>query len=351
MQAVGYSALCGVQHYSNSDKIVAITECFIVMFTSDKHKPLYYGFAAVVVVSLFMLVACGDSAATPSASGVSQGSIDKAHTIVIGDVDPDEPVKKVRRFQPLADYLAQHLQAFGIQAGRVVIASNIEEMGGFLKEGEVDIYFDSPYPALTAQKLSGSEFLLIRAKEGVDSYWSTFVVRRGSGVTGGEDLLGKIVSFEEPRSTSGFVLPAGTLIQQGFALREVAGPGAQVSATEIGYFFSRDEENTIELVSRGQVAAGGISIQDYQELPPELMEQLTIFERTITVPRQIVSVRPGLDPALKAKLRELLLGLKDTEEGRTILQDMKHSAFDPLPVETEAALAQLDELIDLVAGN
>ena len=57
--------------------------------------------------------------------------------------------------------------------------------------------------------------------------------------------MGKVVVFEELYSTSGFILPAGTLIKKGFKLREVSGPDEDVSPNEIGYFFSRDEENTI----------------------------------------------------------------------------------------------------------
>ena len=46
-------------------------------------------------------------------------------------------------------------------------------------------------------------------------------------------------------------------------LREVDGPAAEVENNEIGYFFSRDEENTIDMVLRGMVAAGGISNQNF----------------------------------------------------------------------------------------
>ena len=101
-------------------------------------------------------------------------------------------------------------------------------------------------------------------------------------------------------------------------LREVDGPAAEVENNEIGYFFSRDEENTIDMVLRGMVAAGGISNQEFAEMPPELSENLGIFGRTLTVPRQIVSLRSGMDPAIRENIRELLLRLKQ-------------SAFDPPP--------------------
>ena len=321
------------------------------MSTRNLSRSRLAGAAIALASTLVLLSACGGASPTPPQLAPASSLADRGQTIILGDVDPDEPAKKIKRFQPLADYLALHLDELGILAGKVVIARNIDEMGEWLKRGEVDIYFDSAFPALVTQEKSGSEFLLRRSKEGVSSYWSTYVALADGGIDRVEDFVGKIVAFEEPRSTSGFILPAGSLVQQGFTLRRVDGPDSTVAPDEVGYFFSRDEENTIELVLRGRVAAGGISNQDYQELPPELMQQLVIFDQTITVPRQIVSVRPGLEPALKIRVRELLLGLKETEEGRTILEGLKESAFDPLPSGTDAALAELKELIRLVSGD
>ena len=159
-----------------------------------------------------------------------------------------------------------------------------------------------------------------------------------------------MIAFEEPRSTSGFLLPAGTLIQRGFTLTEVSGPGAQVSADEIGYYFSRDEENTVELVLRDAIAGGGVSIEDYQELPAELMDQLVVFDRTITVPRQLVSVRPGLDPELVRRIQRLLIDLDQSDEGLALLEGLKKTQkFDLLPPEAEESLDELRELMKLVS--
>ncbi len=309
-----------------------------------------WAIAFVGVLSLIVFAAC-QTEGRPTAAPLSLtvGTLSPDQMITIGDIDFDEPAKKIKRFQPLADYLAEQLEDHGIKRGQVVIARDIEEMAGFLSNGTVDIYFDSPFPALGAQELSGSEFILRRWKNGESSYWSTYVVRRDSGIASIEDLVGKVVAFEEPYSTSGFILPAGTLVQRGFTLRQIGGPDREVAPDEIGYFFARDEENTIAMVLQGRIAGGGISMQDYDELPAELKEQLITIDRTITVPRQIVSTRPGLSSDLVSKVRDLLIGLDQTEEGRQILEDMKKSKFDPLPPDSEEALQEVKELMKLVS--
>ena len=271
--------------------------------------------------------------------------------LTLGDVGPDEPVKKIKRFQPLADYLAERLEALGIQGGEVVIARDLDEMARFLQDGTVDIYFDSAYPTLAVQEAAGSEIILRRWKQEDPTYWSGFVARKNSGLSGIHDFLGKVIAFEEPFSTSGFVLPAGTLIQRGYAIKQVERPDAQVSADEIGYFFSWDEENTIEMVLLGLVAGGGISNQDYEGLPTELKEQLMTLEVTISVPRQLASVRPGLGPDPVSKLGGLLSGLHQTQEGQVILANIKGTKqFDALPAVDDASLRDLSLLMNLVSG-
>jgi len=53
---------------------------------------------------------------------------------------------------------------------------------------------------------------------------------------------------------------------------------------------------------------------------------------------------------LIGKVEELLIGLKETERGRQILEGLKStSRFDRLPAESQAALGQLEELMQLVA--
>ena len=73
-----------------------------------------------------------------------------------------------------------------------------------------------------------------------------------------------------------------------------------------------------------------------------MKEKLVTFDRTITVPRQLVSVRPGLDLALVTKIRELLIALNRTQEGRQLLEGLrKTKKFDELPPQSESALTSV----------
>ena len=312
-----------------------------------------YAVAAACAAMVFVLAACqgeGTEALESADTAVKESS--PRLTITLGDIDANEPAKKIKRFQPLANYLAEHLEDFGIKGGNVVIARDIEEMAKFLKDGTVDVYFDSPYPTLATQERSGSQVILRRWKKGVATYWSTYITLGRSGIESVDDLLGKVVAVEEPYSTSGFVLPVGTLAQRGFSLKQVNQTDARLGSNEIGYYFTWDDKNTVELVLRGEVAGGVIDNVYYDELALDYGDQIVAIDRTVAVPRQLVSVRAGLKPTLLSRVRELLIDLERTEEGRELLDGLKKTAkFDELPAESVVGLGELQEMMSLVASE
>ena len=301
-------------------------------------------------LGLFLLAGCQpNEISEPRLASVSFKEPVSARTIILGDIDELDPAKKIKRFPPLADFLANNLKQHGIQDGKVVIAKDIEQMAQYLADGTVDVYFYSPFPTLAVQEMSGSRAILRRWKRGVPSYWSTFIALRDSGIGHSEGFLGKVIAFEEPNSTSGFLLHAGTLARQGFTLRQVDGPGETVGPNEIGYFFSGDEENTVEMLLRGWVAGAGVSNQDYDKLPAEIKERFVAFDRTVAVPRQLVPVRRDLSPDLTAQIQDLLIGLEHAERQEELLAGLKKTTrFDLLPDESTAGLEHLRQLIKLV---
>ena len=305
----------------------------------------------ILAVSALIIASpgCGN-ANDGSTSPVETAKVDSGATgvITLGDIDPDEPAKKVARFQPLADYLARSLSNYGIGAGRVRIARDIDEMGTLLKDGTVSIYMDSLFPTVSVQELSGSEIIARRWKDRVPTYWSTFVALRDSGFDEVSDFKGAVIAFEEPHSTSGFLLPAGTLAQRGHVLTEIAAVNAHVALEEIGYIFSGDEENTFELIQRGDVAGGGVSNDDFAGLPDETKKLFVAFDRTVEVARQLVSVAPGLDTALTEEVRRLLFELDQSDEGRDILDGLKNTLkFDDLTDEDRLKVEEFKDLMKL----
>ncbi len=115
--------------------------------------------------------------------------------------------------------------------------------------------FESVYGALRLMDEAGAVPLLIREKKGVKEYNSVIFVRKDSPITSMADLKGKVIAFEDPDSTSSYMLPRKILENEGLILKKSRKPvpGA------VAYYFSKDDDNTVTQVASGKRAhAGGI---------------------------------------------------------------------------------------------
>lgn len=252
-------------------------------------------------------------------------------SIVLGDISGDA-LKKIERYQPLADYLAENLTEFDIGVGEVDIASDIDTMAQKMESGDVNIYFDSLYPALIVSQKSGSEPILRRWKKGKAEYNTIFFARADSGIKSLEDLQGRMLGVEELESTSGYFLPLVYLLEAELNPVEKQQDSDPVAANEIGYVFTGEDENTIQWVGSGKVAAGVVDNATFSKIPEESREQLVVLAETETVARQVAVIGPTVDPELRSAIKQLLLDLDETPEGKEILTTFEETTqFDPLP--------------------
>ena len=299
---------------------------------------------------LVTLVGCSSTEASTSESVQPAIAPDATGVMVLGDVS-DEPAKKIARFQPVADYLAANLSEFGIGVGEVKIAPDMETMAKWLASGEVDLYFDSPYPAMTVSEQSGAQPFLRRWKGGSGEYHTVFFTRAETGLTSLDDMQGKVIAFEEPFSTSGFMLPLAYLTQADLNPVEVEKPDAAVAPDQVGYVFSGDDENTIQWVLSGNILVGATDSQGYIEIPEKTRAQLTILAETEPIARQVAMARSDMDPVLLNAIKTTLLGMHETESGMGTLQAFQTSQFDEFPVGVEAALLRMQEMYKLTQAK
>jgi len=191
-----------------------------------------------VLVFSFVLTSCGGSA-IPAATNVPATESTQRRAIVLGDIS-DDPAEVIEGTQPLADYLAAQLSEFGITEGQVAIATSTEELAQMLANGEVDLYFDSTYPATLISDQVGAKIILRRWRFGVDEYQSVIFASADSGIRSIEQLPGHMVAMDAPYSTSGFLLPAVYLTENGLTLSGKKSTGDPVGSDEIGFVFSYD---------------------------------------------------------------------------------------------------------------
>jgi phosphonate transport system substrate-binding protein len=267
-------------------------------------------------------------------------------TLVIGSISRSIK-EEIETFRPLADYLKPRLGAVGIRDVKIVVATNAREMSRQLAGGDVDLYIDSPFMIAQMGREAGAKPFLRRWKKGMAEYRTLFVARKDSGIRSFDDLRGKVIAFDDPQSSSGHLLPRAMLLERGYRLMEVSDPAASVPPDAIGFVFSMDDVNTMFWVDRGKVAAGVTSPDFLQLYEKKRKDNLVIIARSITIPRQVVAHRNGLDPAIVAELERVLIAMETTEEGRKALKAFqKTTRFDRFPAGVEATFAPIQAMLD-----
>jgi phosphonate transport system substrate-binding protein len=255
----------------------------------------------------------------------------------------EEPAEDIRKTLPLATYLARQLQKDGFDQGKVFIAKDMNEMASLLREGKVDLDFDNSARALALSRLSGSKPFLRRWKKGIAEYYGVIFVRSDSAINRLEDLQGKTIALEEEFSTVAHLLPKFMFLEK--SLRLV--PADRVTAGSVGYNFAYWDENTMLWVLKGKVSAGAMDSQTYTHLSKKQGDSLRVLANTPVVPRHVVSVRPGLSQTLLARIKEILMGMDQSDEGKKALQQFdRTSKFDELSEQNTTLIQKLRKLIE-----
>jgi phosphonate transport system substrate-binding protein len=268
-----------------------------------------------------------------------------AGVLTIGSVSLN-PTQEYEVVRPFADFVAANLHDVGIGRGRAEIVGSLSQMVGELREGRVDLFIDSPFPAAFVWQHADVEPILRRWKWGSDVYRSVVFTRADSGVESINDLTGKIIAFGEPFSTSGFLMPKAALASVGLRLVNYEDPAASIPGDRVGYVFSNDAENTMFWVLKKKVVAGAVNADYFEALAGERISELHILHTTEAVPRNVVSVRKNLDPKVVQAIETLLLEMHLSDEGRASLERFEGTTkFDRFPGGAEQDLARIMTLL------
>jgi phosphonate transport system substrate-binding protein len=194
-------------------------------------------------------------------------------------------------------------------------AAVVEAMGA----KQVDVGWLSPFPYVLAHQKSGAEVILKSVRGGSTSYNGVIITQAGSKIESIADLQGKRFAYVDALSTSGCVYPKVMLIKKGYDPDKFFGRTV----------FAGNHDAVVAAVYKGQVDAGAIyggPVSDARErmlrVIPDVMKKTRVVAKTDPIPNDTVSVRQGLPPEIVKKLRDGLLAVAKSEEGRKTVLDL-----------------------------
>jgi len=261
-----------------------------------------------------------------------------ARSITIGSLS-DSADSEIALFLPLAAYLSTALTSFDIDKGRVRIKRNHDQMANLMKRGEVDLFIDSSVSALKMQRLGAGEFFLRRWKQGIAEYQGVIFTLADSPITQINDLAGRTIGFEERFSSSGYLLPASELSNNGLLLSK---DPIGTHLNQVNSRFTGSDQSTLMWVLHKRIDAGAMASNTFKELAGDLIGEFKIIHTSATVPYHVILIRPGISERLQTAIKYRLMAMEQNLVGQQVLQGFEQtSRFDEIPSQAISSLSHV----------
>lgn len=278
---------------------------------------------------------------------VSAPAFGKGKQLILGLIS-DKPAGRIKEYSPLAEYVARRLERFDIAGGKVVIAKNTDQMLKKIRNREVDIVFETAFSTIEMSEKAGMKPELLVWKKGQREYTSVIFVGKESRLQELSDLKGKTIVFEDPKSTSAYLLPKTDLIKNGLTVLPIEERG---NAGALKYMFGGEETNIAFFVIQKRADAGAFSSDDWNELPGKVKGELRVIHETKPVLRFIASFHPDLPEDLREAIAGVFKDMPSTPDGKKVLKRAAGTEkIEPLSNRDYESLHYVRELMRHEAG-
>jgi phosphonate transport system substrate-binding protein len=240
-----------------------------------------------------------------------------ADPLMIGIFPRRDAAITTKLFSPLARYLEREL---GIPVS-MELSSNFDNFHSNLKQRRYDLVHLNPYDYIDVHDDLDYDALVQNEEFGEPTIKGAIYVRRDSGINQVSDLIGKKILFGGgPRAMMSYVVPTYLLQQAGLAKEDyqeafAINPPNAVLAT---YLQQSDAGGAGEVVRRLPVVTSKIDVN-----------QLSLLAVSQPLSHLPWAVKREMPAEMKHRLKTLLIDLKQTQEGRNILEYARLSAFNP----------------------
>ncbi len=217
----------------------------------------------------------------------------------------------IESVEPLTEMLSKEL---GIKVEGFTATNYVGVVEG-LGSGQVDFGFIPPFAYVLANSESDAQVILTAVnKSGEARYRSQFLVRKDGGIKSFGDVKGKILAFVDPSSTSGYLFPGAFLITEGIDIEK-----------DMEYVYSGGHDKSLQLLLNGDVDVATTFVdarERYAEDFPTAMDETELLGYTDYIPNISVTTRGDMDAELQGKIKDALLNIQASEEGKALLIEL-----------------------------
>ncbi|MCU7931710.1 MAG: PhnD/SsuA/transferrin family substrate-binding protein [Candidatus Thiodiazotropha sp. (ex Codakia rugifera)] len=241
-----------------------------------------------------------------------------ADPLLIGIFPRRDAAVTARLFRPLSRYLEKNLQ----RPVALEMSPNYDVFLQRLEERRYDLVHFNQFEYINAHDKLGYDVLVQNEELGEKTIRGAIYVHRDSGIKRIEQLRGKKILFGGgPRAMMSYIVPTYLLRQAGLNKGDyqesyAVNPPNAVLAT----FLKRaDAGGAGEVIRKLPIVTSKIDVK-----------KLDLIAISQPLPHLPWAVKVEMAEALKQRIRGLLIGLSDSQEGKEILQQARLSALNPV---------------------
>lgn len=245
-----------------------------------------------------------------------EGSPRQKEPMKIGVSSMITPVDTVKYYQEIIDYIGEQIR----KPVRMVHRRTYGEMDALIERGDVKIAFVCSASYVMNRKDFGVELLAAPSVNGKAVYHSYIIAHKDSALRSFTGLKGKTFAFTDPKSNSGYLYPVYLLKTMGTAPEKFFKK----------YNYSYSHNKSVELVAKKLADAAAVDslVYDYMlKKGSPYAQQVRVIKRSPPYGIPPVVVSRDIDPALKEKIRNVLLTMHKTPKGKAILDAMMIDGF------------------------
>ncbi|MHB1015489.1 MAG: substrate-binding domain-containing protein [Desulfurivibrionaceae bacterium] len=303
----------------------------MTVWTKNRHGS---GWRRMMCLALLFLLLAGCKAGQEEKSGQERLiRLDKLQQLPAGQADPDlqalrigvgailSPQGTVHSYQPLIDYLGRKMGKPAILVQR----KTYQELNDLLARNVVDLGFICTGAYAEDVKKEAVSLLVVPRINGRTTYRAFIIVPAASPIRKFGDLRGKVFAFTDPLSNTGYLYPLSLL----------QGMGQQPETFFGRTIFTYSHDRSMAAVMEGIADGASVDSLVYafaNKSNPEISRRTKVIWESPDFGIPPVVVPRTISPALKALLKELLLGMHRDAEGKKALAALGVERFvEPEP--------------------
>jgi len=273
---------------------------------------------SIAILAIFFLLPFMSSCSDNREDILTEGSVPTHEKFYLGLLPEQDIFSQKARYAPLVKYVADQI---GMDIEIRVAARYGSIIDDFGSNGLDAAFLGSFTGALAIKRIGVEPLVRPLWLDGTSTYSGMIFVRKDSKIQNADDMKGKRFAFVDKATTAGWLLPLHYFRENG-----INDYRAWFSET----YFAGTHEDAIYDVLNGMADIGAAKNTVFNRLAAQdarLESELKVLARSLEVPACTLAVRSGLDYLLKTKLKNTILQMKETRQGREILHEFGAQGF------------------------